>query len=347
MIIDKDTNLDKFWLINDGIYLTNNLYFGIGKSYYCDHGCQVCYIRDQLKEIKTRTNQLYNNDLEKMQRSWDELYSFFLFVALDEDPCYFKEYYPNEYQWYVRNAHKCSYGTTDNGIFRIRTLKEIKFKSMCEIALSLSFIEKVGPDKIIPALEDLMPIQKIKFIIDKNTEYPKEIMNWVRKKDLPIVIHPVEFVGRTVSEFDTIGFETVQEVNWVEGSYEDNFVKVHINNDVIVYYDSFYFSNNAYDVPYFKMDENGFDYRGFLSAMLEGKQRDYLIYADYVQDEYMKKYFLNTQKYKVNHNYNFIPNYMLSWDHQYFYRMIQLGWKMTKYGLLYPEDKVIPIVEIK
>ena len=346
MILNKETNLDKFWLVNDGLNMTSNLYFGLGKSYFCGHGCKVCFIHDELKNMKGKTQPIYNNDLEAMSKTWNELHTFFDTVALDEDPYYFKINHRNEYEWYIKNASKCSYGTTDNGIFRISKLKDIKFSSMFEVALSISFIKKVGHKKILDSLEILLPIQRIKFLIDEPDLYPKEIVDWVRDKDLPIVVHKMDFVSGIETEFDIMGFDQFQDVNWVAGRKGAELVKIHINSDVIVYYNNFYFSNNIGDVPYYTMSEEGFNYKEFLSNMLVGKQKTYLTYSNLIDDIYLKNYFLNTQKYKVNHDYNFIPNFMIDYKIKFFNRMKELGWTATKYGLVQGNPiKVISIIE--
>lgn len=346
MILNENTNLDKFWLVDDGLNMTSNLYFGLGKSYFCGHGCKVCFIHDELKAMKGKTQPIYNNDLQCMNKTWEELYSFFETIALDEDPYYFKINHPNEYQWYVDNSNKCSYGTTDNGIFRISKLKNIKFKSMFEIALSVSFIEKVGCRKIIDALEKLMPIQRVKFLIDKPNVYPSELVGWVRSKDLPVVVHKMDFITGIETEFDTMGFDVLQDVNWVVGRKGAELVKIHINSDVIVYYDNFYFSNNVGDVPYYNMGKDGFDHKAFLANMLTGKQKTYLTYSQLIDDGLLKDYFLNTQKYKVNHDYNFIPNFMIDYKIKFFNRMKELGWNATNHGMVFGNpEKVIPIIE--
>lgn len=346
MIINEQTNLDKFWLVNDGLNMTSNLYFGLGKSYFCGHGCKVCFIHDELKAMKGKTQPIYNNDLTLMEKTWNELYSFFDTIALDEDPYYFKLNHRTEYEWYLQNSHKCSYGTTDNGIFRISKLKDIKFKSMFEVALSMSFIEKVGHVKILKALEMLLPIQRIKFLVDKPDIYPQEIIDWVRSKDLPVVVHKMDFVTGVETKFDTMGFDILQDVNWVVGRKGAELVKVHINSDVIVYYDNFYFSNNVGDVPYYTMNAEGFNYKHFLSNMLTGKQKTYLTYSELIDEGYLKQYFLNTQKYKVNHDFNFIPNFMVDYKIKFFNRMRELGWVATNYGLIEGNPKtIIPIIE--
>lgn len=346
MIINEQTNLDKFWLVNDGLNMTSNLYFGLGKSYFCGHGCKVCFIHDELKAMKGKTQPIYNNDLTLMEKTWNELYSFFDTIALDEDPYYFMLNHRTEYDWYLQNSHKCSYGTTDNGIFRISKLKEVKFKSMFEVALSMSFIEKVGHVKILKALEMLLPIQRIKFLVDKPDIYPQEIIDWVRSKDLPVVVHKMDFVTGVETKFDTMGFDILQDVNWVVGRKGAELVKVHINSDVIVYYDNFYFSNNVGDVPYYTMTSEGFNYKHFLANMLTGKQKTYLTYSELIDEGYLKHYFLNTQKYKVNQDFNFIPNFMVDYKIKFFNRMRELGWVATKYGLIEGNPKtIIPIIE--
>ena len=345
-IITEETNLDKFWLVNDALHITNNLYFGIGKSYFCGHGCKVCSIYDELKSLKGKTQPIYNNDLEVMSKSWNELYSFFDTIALDEDPYYLKFNHPNEYNWYVKNASKCSYGTTDNGIFRISKLKDIKFNSMFEVALSISFIKKVDYKKILNALEMLLPIQIVKFLIDEPDFYPKEIVDWVRSKNLPVVVHKMDFVSGVETEFDMMGFDEFQDVNWVTGRKGTELVKIHTNGDVILYYNNFYFSNNIDDVPYYTMDEKEFNYKDFLCNTIIGKQKSYKEYSKLVDDSPLKNYFLNTQNYKVNYDYNFIPNFMINYDIKYFNRMKDLGWTATKYGLVKNDSNtIIPIIE--
>jgi len=347
-IINEETDLDKFWLVTDGLNLSSNLNFGLGKSYFCGHGCHVCFIRDELKSLKSSTKYIYNNDLEIMKPIWEDLYTFFASYSLDEDPYYFKLNHIPEYKWYLKNAHNYSYGTTDNGIFRINKLKDIKFKSMEEIALSITFIENVGEEKIIKTLNDLMPIKKIKFLIDKLGKYPQNIVDWVRSKNIPIIVHKMNFSSGVETEFDVMGFDQVQQVNWVAGRQEEELVKVHINSDTLLYYDSFYFSNNTGDTSYFTLDPSigKFDYRSFLASMLESKQRDYKKYAGLIEDSPLKKYFFATQKYKVNYNFNFIPNFMVDYKVKFFLRMIELGWIPTKYGLIETEtDNVISIIE--
>lgn len=347
MIIDETTNLDKFWLVNDGLNMTSNLYFGLGKSYFCGHGCHVCSIRDELIGLKKSTPKIYNNNLESMNKSWHEMYSFFATIALDEDPYYFKLNHKNEYDWYVKNSSMCSYGTTDNGIFRISKLKDVKFKSIYELSLSMTFIKKVGHEKLIKTLNEIkIPILRVKFLIDLADFYPNEIINWVKSRNLPLVVHSLNLALGSTNKFDTSTFDRVHEVDWLIGKKNGEFIKIHVNSDVIVYYNNCYFSNNPNEAPYYTIGADGFNYRLFLSSMLEGKQKAYLTYLPMIDNSIIRKYFLTTQNYKVNHNFNFIPNFMVDYKIKFFTRMMELGWNATNYGLVEGNpSQVIPIIE--
>jgi hypothetical protein len=344
MIINEQTNLDQFWLTQDSLSMTTNLYFGLGKSYFCGHGCKMCNIRDELNELTGKTARIYNNDIDAMIKSWDEVKTFFSTIALDEDPYYFKFNHPKEYEWYKKYSSQYSYGTSDNGIFRVSKLKDIKFKSIFEVTISISFAETVNPKKLIDALEKLLPIERIKLLINKEGEYPAELTNWIKQNNVPVILHKIDFY--TGVETDFVSDLKSENVDWVVGRKGDEFVKIHINSDVILYYNNFYFSNNVKDAPYFTMSPDGFDYKKFLSSLLEGKQNTYKIYAGLVDDIYLKNYFLNTQNYKVNHDYNFIPNFMINYKIKFFNRMKELGWNATKHGLIYGvPNEVIPIIE--
>lgn len=348
LVIDETTDLDKFWLVHDSLGITDNVFFGIGSSYFCGHGCHICYIRDELKEMYGKTQAIYGNDIAAMTKTWDEMFTFFSSVSLDEDPFYLKLNHPAEYQWFVENAHKHGYGTTDNGIFRIARLNEIKFKEMFEISISLSFAQQVGSDKIIEAMAGFnCPIHRVKFLIDIPDYYPTDLIEWCKARKIRLIIHPIDYHTGEPIDFVIKDYDFCEN-NWAMVKSGTELVKVHVMNDCLVYYDQFFFSNNIGDIPFYKMDTNGFDYRLYLSKRLEGKQQSYLRYLDHNINEHVRKYYENTQKYKVNHDYTFIPNFMVDYKVRYFNRMIELGWVATPHGLLAPNtDKIIPIIEKK
>lgn len=349
LILDENTNLDKFWLVEDALSLTSNLFFGIGSSYFCGHGCNVCFIKDELKAMKGNTEKLYGNDLARMSKTWKELNTFFSSYTLDEDPYYFKHFHVPEYNWIRDNSAEYSYGTTDNGLFRMVRLPEIMFRDLFELAISMSFVKKVGEDRILDAIKKLKyPIRKMKFLIDVADVEPTKLIEWVKEKNLPIIIHALDFLTGEEHKWNLGQYDISQAVNWVIGRRGMELVKIHINSDCIVYYDRFVFSNNVGDTPYFTMGSDGFDHKAFLPAILRGKQENYQRYKTMIDNELFIKYYETTQNYTVNDNYTFIPNFMVNYKIRYFNRLLELGWTPTKYGLLEPNFKeLIPLIEKK
>ena len=47
----------------------------------------------------------------------------------------------------------------------------------------------------------------------------------------------------------------------------------------------------------------------------------------------------------VNHDFNFIPNFMLSENSKFYSELVNFGFNRTEVGLYYPSGKVIPIIE--
>lgn len=350
IIIADDTDLDKFWLTQDGLSITNGIYFSLGSSYFCGHGCAVCYINDDLQKLKGKTGHIYGKDLKKMEHAWNDVFTFFSSAALDEDPFYLKLNHPNDYQWFVDNAPRFKYATTDNGVFRMARLKNVKFEEMFEIAISFTFIKKVGEQKLIKALSEIdYPIGRFKFLVNVRDFYPRDLIEWIKERKHPIVVHATDFTTGEVIPFEIENYEaTPAAVNWVIGNIGTELMKIHVGSDCLLYYDRFYFTNKTDGESYFQLGTGDFDYRLFLSKILEGKQKLYLRYLEYVKEENYRRYYENTQNYKVNHDYTFIPNFMVNYKVRYFNRMKELGWVPTKYGLLAPNtDKIIPIIEKK
>lgn len=348
LTLDDDLNLDELWLVKDGLSITNSLYFSLGKTYFCGHGCKVCYIRDELRALHGKTQHIYGNDLKVMEPIWDEVSSFFMGASLDEDPFYLKLNHPNDYQWFVDNAYKFSYGTTDNGLFRMARLKEIKFKDMFEIAISLTFLRKVTEDKLINALNQIeYPINRIKFLVDIPDYYPQKVIDWIKERKIAILINATDFLTGVTTPFHIEDYPHSTGFNWVVGVNSEELIKIYVGSDSLLYYDTFHFSNNTKGNPYFKIN-NGFDHRLFLSSMLEGKQNTYLKFMKNDLHPNVRRYFETTQRYKVNHDYNFIPHFMVNYQIRYFNRMTELGWTATRHGLLAPNAKnIIPIIEKK
>ena len=61
-----------------------------------------------------------------------------------------------------------------------------------------------------------------------------------------------------------------------------------------------------------------------------------------------KDYYLKTQEFKINEDFNFIPEFMLDKRTTFYQQLIaDRGFKSTEWGLVKPGSKTIPLVEFK
>jgi hypothetical protein len=66
---DNYTNLAEYWLREDALRsLDYDLYFSLGTRYYCDAGCKVCYIKDNLTQTKNLA--IFPDDLDTLHTEW-------------------------------------------------------------------------------------------------------------------------------------------------------------------------------------------------------------------------------------------------------------------------------------
>ena len=73
---DTYENLAEYWLREDALRsLDYDLYFSLGKRYYCGAGCKVCYIAENFKE--TKNMDLYHDDLDKFHDEWFNFFDYF------------------------------------------------------------------------------------------------------------------------------------------------------------------------------------------------------------------------------------------------------------------------------
>jgi hypothetical protein len=115
-----------------------------------------------------------------------------------------------------------------------------------------------------------------------------------------------------------------------------------------LYYDRFYFSSDdASDLneEYFYTISN-FNAKDLIVNMLLAKQYKYSIWADRVSEGKFKDYYNEVQTYNVNKDFNFIPAIMYPQTSRFIWKLVEDGWKMTKFGLLESIgiDNIIPLV---
>jgi len=344
---EKVTDYDTHWLINDCIKsVKRDLYFSISSRYFCDAGCHVCYIRDNLKTMKSNLGNYFYDITERHEEQWEDVFSYFDYLRTDDDMMFLKLNYPKHYDYFKRNGYKFEYGMTDNVIFRYKSyVKELKFKGISSISLSSYFIKKVNGAKLKTTLSELhsiSPIQQLKLIDCGDSDVLKYYSDWANDKGIEVLFHYDFMSGsRNLLTKDW----SQNQITWMDSDNEGN-MQIYGDEAIGLFYDRFYFSNeNATDItiePYYVLEETGgFDNKKFLVNMARGKQELYNRWAKRTINDRFRDYFNATQGYKFNDEYNFIPWQMMVPFSKYCRNMEEQGWVKTKHGFYFPDGKEI------
>jgi len=342
---DNYKNLSEYWMREDALRsLDYDLYFSLGTRYYCDAGCKVCYIRDNLKETKHLDN--FPDDLETLHNTWFNFFEYFGVVRTNDDLYYLKYHYPKQYEWYKKYGKHFELGITDNAIFRTLQLDDIELQSIGDISVSTDFISQLGVEKVLSGIKELYDrhgVKKIKYIDCGHPELFKEIIEWANKLNLHNCVH---------HDFRTNHREVLNHAwaeyqnTWVTND-SDGLMQVY-RESVHLYYDRFYYSSDdASDLTKdeFYSFEDTINIKEFLFNLIEGKQKRYWDLRNRPIEKKFRDYYKKTQEFVVNKDFNFIPRVMFPNTSKFFYEMQKQGWMQTKYGLILQEDKVIPLIE--
>jgi len=330
--------------------LDYDIYFSLGKRYFCDAGCHVCYIKDNLKQLKPNAKSLYPPITESIEQVWYDVADYFGSVRVNDDLFWLQLNAPHAFEWYVTHSPKLEYCMTDNAIFRqSKILHLFKFKAIADISLSSEFVQDVGSERILQELDYIRAthkIKKIKFIDCGHPELFAEFIEWAKKYDMHNCLHhDFRTDERKVLNYNWAEYQNT----WVE-NHNSKLLKIY-RESIALYYDDFYYScDDASDINIqpFTNIEQGFDSKTFMIALIDGKLKQYNSYKDVSQIDIFKNYFTTTQHYKTNKDYNFIPNIMFSPTSRFMHKLIENGWIQTKYGLFQPgSPNVIGIVEKK
>jgi len=342
---DNYTNLSEYWLKEDALRsLDYDVYFSVGTRYYCDAGCKVCYIRDNLKETKHLSN--FPDDLDTLHSEWFRFFEYFGVVRTNDDMYYLKHHYPKQYEWYLKHGKNFELCITDNAIFRTLQLEELELKSIGDISVSTDFVSQLGAEKVLTGIKELYNrygVKKIKYIDCGHPELFKDIIEWANRLELHNCVH---------HDFRTDHREVLNHA-WAE--YQNTWVtndggklmQVY-RESVHLYYDRFYYSSddasNILESEFYTFSDK-INIRQFLFNLIEGKQKRYWELRNRPVEKQFRDYYKTTQEFAINENFNFIPRIMFPTTSKFFYEMEKDGWIQTKYGLLLQEDKVIPIIE--
>ena len=341
---DETSNIDEYWLFHDCIKsVKRDLYFSISTRYFCDAGCHVCYIQENLKNMKKGLSNYYFDFDEKLEERWEQVFDYYDYLRTDDDMMFLKLNYPKHYDYFKRNGHRFEYGMTDNAIFRYRGYaKELNFKGIASISLSSMFVEKVNEDKLKAALNEIhsvSPIQQLKLINCGNINSLRYYYDWAKNNNIETLFH-FNFLGNR----ELITEDWVQEqVTWIDTDADGN-MQIYGDEAVCLFFDRFYFSNDvATDSTvdsYYLLNED-YNPTKFLVSMARGKQELYNRWKDRTKNNKFKDYFANTLNYKINDEFNFIPSLMMVPFSKYCRKLEALGWTKTKYGLYYPDNQSI------
>lgn len=343
---DTYDNLAEYWLREDALRsLDYDLYFSLGTRYYCDAGCKVCYIADNLKQ--TKGIMPFPDDIDKYHDKWFEFFDYFGVVRTNDDLYYLRQNFPKHYEWYQEHGHNFELCITDNAIFRLLKL-DIKLKTVGDVSISTDFLNDVGVERVLKSVKELYDrhgVQKIKYIDCGHPELFADIIKWANELDLHNCVHH-DF--RTNNR-DILNHAWAEYQNtWV--THEGGRLVQIYRESVHLYYDRFYYSSDdASDLSReeFYSFQDEISIGDFLYNLVAKKQQIYNVTKNYPIEKKFRDYYKITQNFTVNKDFNFIPKFMFPTTARFFYKMVETGWVNTKYGLINPSDKVIPIIEVK
>ena len=343
---DSYKNPAEFWLKKDALRsLDFDLYFSLGKRYYCDAGCKVCYIADNLKQ--TKNLDIYDDDLEKYHNEWFTFFEYFGTIRTNDDLYYFKYKKPKQYEWYLKYGENFELCITDNAIFRLLKIPEMKLKSVGDITLSTLFLETIGVEKVLDACKELYSrygVKKIKYIDCGNPEIFKDVIEWVKENNLADCLHhDFRTNHREVFAYDWVSGQST----WI--THNDGKVVQVYRESIHLYYDRFYFSSDEasdLDKSVFYSFSDKININEFVYGLVNTKKEVYGKLAKLPLEKIFIDYYNATQNFNVNPDFNFIPRYMFPPTAKFFYEMEKLGWQHTKYGLyLNDGNDLKPLVE--
>jgi hypothetical protein len=348
---EKVTDFDSHWLINDCIKsVKRDIYFSISTRYFCDAGCHVCYIKDNLKKIKSNLNNYYFDFTDNHEELWEQVFNYFDYHRTDDDMMFLKLNYPKHYDWFKRNGHRFEYGMTDNAIFRFQTVrKELQFKGVASITLSSYFLNKINQQKLDLALEKIhidSPIKQIKLVNTGDLESLKKYADWANDRNIEVLFHYDFLTQRELNSEEW----AKNQVTWIDNDDTGN-MQIYGDEAICLFYDRFFFNSDVSSddryTSYHHLTEK-FDHKQFLVDMARGKQSLYEMWISRTKNERFKNYFETCQHYQFHNDYNFIPGPMMPPWSKYCKEMEKEGWIRMKHGFYKPgEDTIKPFVTKK
>ncbi len=361
---DGVTDYAKYFLTEDALECVSyDLYFSPIRKYYCGAGCKICYISDQLREMKPNYKKYVPEKItEEQTQRWLKIFDHFYVVRTNDDFSLLKKEYPHIFEWYKKNAHHFEFGMTDNSIlsnFDI-LMNELNLKGLADVTLSEDFLIKTNNKGLvlnrIRLLFKKYSACQIKIIrTSEGFEHPKIINDLISYLDEYKLFYTIHHDLRNDNNYRYDLGDAFQDQNCYILSHNNR--TYHIQRTTVnLFNDSFYYSfddASKIDFEPFHVLDGDFDTKKFLSTMLSDKLK---YYADMARDLRLSKdplvkkfadYFTNVNIFKVNSDYNFIPWFMLHDKSKYYSKLVEYGFKKTSVGLYLPNEKPVPIIEYK
>lgn len=331
---------EKF-LTTDGLRnLESEVCMSLLPHYKCDAGCSQCYIRDKWEDTVEFTEPTIDIDA---------LHEVFGKVTFIDDLKMLKEKAPGLYKYYVDNSSKLSSSNlTDKAIGQQLSIfiNDMNFTDIQEITV---FDHWVKPSvlKLLDKYTAKYKLHRLKIVISDLDYLVKldYLVSWSKERGIDVLFH--KNIGMDNVDYPDEIFEVDDTCTFYsEGSSLFN----TLNSAVYFQGDGFYFQlDDALkrgSVPFYKMKD--FNIRDFLVSILKGKAEKYREYCNSMNNTNNKyyEYFNNVSKdLVVNSDYTFIPGVLLPKYYECTEMLKEEGFQETPYGLFYPSDKVIPIVE--
>lgn len=343
---------DTFFLTKDALNSVNyDLCFSPLKKYTCRTNCSVCYIKSEIQSSLNNYEDIVSDTItDQSDQEWKNIFEYFNVVRTADDLDFVKKHYINTYNWYKNNANLLEYSTTDNGIFvqNDLILNDLTFKGIYEISVSDIFLHKFNKSgKVLSILKEWNSkyyIRKYKFI-QTQTELNKtesDVIKWFKDTGIPNMIH-CDFRKQTNEAYDSLLLND-----------DDNLYKIYDGAFSLQNNQFFFTTKEASDFskqPFYTYDHQ-FEPIKFLLNVMKSKLHTYkrfgyeLSHTNTGLGKIFRDYFNNTSKFRVNDDFNFIPNFMLNESSKFYNKLLQSGFEHTKHGLLKSNsNKCIPICE--
>ena len=374
---EQSTNFKEFFLKDDALCnIESELAFSIFHRYTCKADCKMCYVAHEWVEDETFQNKFVPPVVPpEVENRILETFEYFDVVSTIDDLFYIKNKHPHLYDFYVRNSHLMSSSSmTDMAFIQQHGLimNELNFKMIYEISFSDRFLEFRDGTMVDVVLKQLIevhkksPIQKIKFIIcdgyGNDAEYStavQKLIEWAEDENLFIDIHDDITQGEN-NRYDLTAADH-QETNHLQNA-DDSYIYQILTEVTYLQYTSMFLTLSQTirenSVPFFDiMKGDKFDAWTFLVKMLQSKMDTYLYYLKKIKtsceritgnrNKYFDYFTYVSENVIVNHDYNFIPRFMLRPYAKFFKMLVQNGYADTKLGLIQPgTTKPVPIITL-